>query len=287
MYKVTAIIPTHNRKNSLNKVLSQLKAQILISTVLEIIVVVDGSTDETLEMLKNEFPDVHIVYGDGSWWYTKSMNEGFKFAETQKPDFILTLNDDIEIKDNYIETLLKAYNSITKGSIIGSLSITNEEKPRIFFPGVHRISRSGMSIHYYIARFKVYYNSGFSGLYKTLLLPGRGILIPNNTLKTLNGFDNRFVQYASDDDFCLRALKKGIGVFISWDSVVISDYKNTSKNSTFLNTDFMTALKGFFNDKSAISLKKFIIYHYRHYNKVLLPLKLVYYILRNLFKQKL
>lgn len=287
MYRVTAIIPTHNRKDSLKTVLSQLKMQTLVSTVVEIIVVIDGSEDGTLDMLKNEFPDVHLVYGNGNWWYTKSMNEGFKTAYKLNPDFVLTLNDDIDIKDNYIESLINAYKRTTKGSIIGSLSITNEEEPRIFFPGVHRISRSGMSIHYYIARFKVYYNNGFSGLYKTLLLPGRGILIPYSTLKTLSGFDNRLVQYASDDDFCLRAIKKGIGVFISWDSVIISDYKKTSKNSTFLNSDFITTVKGFFNDKSAISLKKFIIFHYRHYNKILLPLKVVYYVLRNIFKQNL
>ena len=72
--KIAAIIPTFNRKDYLKVLLSQLQNQNKERFTLEIIVVVDGSTDGTLEMLENEFPEVHIVKGTGDWWYTKSMN---------------------------------------------------------------------------------------------------------------------------------------------------------------------------------------------------------------------
>ena len=98
-FHVAAVIPTFNRKDKLNVILTQLASQILLpNLMLEIIVCVDGSTDGTNEMIMEKFPSVHIVSGDGTWWYTKSMNMGFKYAQSLKIDFVLTLNDDIEIK---------------------------------------------------------------------------------------------------------------------------------------------------------------------------------------------
>jgi GT2 family glycosyltransferase len=77
MNKIGAIIPTFNRAASLKTILACLKQQTL--SVIPI-VVVDGSTDGTLEMLAADFPSAIVVRGDGNWWYTRSINEGIKKA---------------------------------------------------------------------------------------------------------------------------------------------------------------------------------------------------------------
>ena len=81
MKRLVIVIPTHNRRYLLFSLLGQIFNVDHSLFELVVIVVVDGSTDGTIEMLKKEFPQVHIVYGNGNWWYTKSMNEGFKYAE--------------------------------------------------------------------------------------------------------------------------------------------------------------------------------------------------------------
>ena len=78
--KLSVIIPTYNRKNYLSSLLAQLKKQVLSNVEMSIIAVVDGSTDGTPEMLGSKFPEVSIVHGNGQWWWTKSINEGCKFA---------------------------------------------------------------------------------------------------------------------------------------------------------------------------------------------------------------
>jgi len=65
MLKISIVIPTYNRRLELCKLLSQLNQQIYSELQIHIIVVVDGSTDGTTEMLISDFPSVIIELGIG------------------------------------------------------------------------------------------------------------------------------------------------------------------------------------------------------------------------------
>ncbi len=93
------IIPVFNRKNFTRKCLISLRNQSLKN--FKIIIIDDGSTDNTSEMLKNEFPEVHVIIGDGNFWWTRSINLGVKYVLENKGDYILLLNNDTEL-DKFI-----------------------------------------------------------------------------------------------------------------------------------------------------------------------------------------
>src|ERR1035438_10494703 len=165
MIRIVAIIPTFNRKNHLKDILNDLYNQELNNYTMEIIVIVDGSTDGTLEMLKTEYPDVNIIQGNGNWWYTKSMNEGFKFGLKLKADFFLTLNDDITINSEYIKILLNDYGLLESKSILGSISFTNTLPYKVTFPGVKKIINWRLKEIPYIKKFSVVNPDKLSGIF--------------------------------------------------------------------------------------------------------------------------
>lgn len=69
MIKISVTIPTFNRKDYLKILLFQLENQKLnVNINLNIIVVNDGSTDGTSEMLTKELPHVTMILGNGNWW---------------------------------------------------------------------------------------------------------------------------------------------------------------------------------------------------------------------------
>lgn len=272
---LTIVIPTFNRKDLLRNLLSQLisLARLVNCFHVEIVVVVDGSTDGTIDMLKNEFPYVHIVCGDGNWWYTKCMNEGFKYAiKNSHPDFILSLNDDIELPDNYLLSIYNAYEKLDKESIIGSISLTYELPHRVTFSGIKKINKVFLNLSRYHDNFQEVDVNSLSGTYPSEVLPGRGMFIPIAIAKKLNFLDETFPQYHSDFDFCLRAREQGIKIYVSWNSVIYSHHKSTSSSTSYLGGGMQSLIKSYFNKYSRRYLKSEIIFYLRHGIPILLPI---------------
>lgn len=272
MKKLGIVVPTYNRKQLLADLLTQVKEQSdrLKSLKVIPIVVVDGSTDGTIEMLEM-LEDVEVVKGDGAWWYTKSMNEGFERAYEVGADLVLTLNDDIRLDENYlsqIELLVEQENV----EIIGSISLTMDERPKIFFSGIKDYIRWRLKEVKYIPKLKEVIPEELTGLYPSFLLPGRGILVAVEVLKALKGFDKHFPQYRSDGDFCLRAIKRGFDVKVSYDLKIYSYVGLTAQASSFKKSSFSVFLKSFFNPYSRIYLPQMARYVYRHGIKILWPL---------------
>ncbi|MBW0001644.1 MAG: glycosyltransferase family 2 protein [Verrucomicrobia bacterium] len=86
--RVSAVIPTRNRKELLRRVLHALQAQTVRS---EIICVDDGSTDGTAAMLGAEFPQVRTLRREVSRGPAAARNAG---ARAATGEFLLTLDDD-------------------------------------------------------------------------------------------------------------------------------------------------------------------------------------------------
>ncbi len=177
--KISVIIPTFNRQQYLKTLLTQLDNQKL-GTEIEICIIVvnDGSSDGTSEMLINEFRHVITVSGNGNWWWTRCVNEGIKMAINLSTDFILLLNDDNEIKDDYIISLITDYNTLTPGAILGSASLSlDSDRTSIDSSGIKDFSK--LLCHY--TRFhprNSRIDKNFCGIHECFSFSGRGTFIP-------------------------------------------------------------------------------------------------------------
>jgi GT2 family glycosyltransferase len=272
--KLSVIIPTYNRKHYLSRLLVQFKNQVLNHVEMSIVVVVDGSTDSTLEMLMSEFPGVDIIKGNGHWWWTKSINEGCKFALKNGTDAVLLMNDDAEIDERYVETLLKNAEQ-QPDAIIGSLNITKTKPHRIYFSGVKRIAWwKAKAVRYH----KIFapYDKHLTGLHPSILLMGRGMFIPVSGFEKIGFFDEKsFPQYKADLDFVLTANENNIKTFIAWDSIVYSHMELTGKGVTYKKQSFFAFLKSFFQENSMTNLVHSFRYYRKHCPSYLLPLSFV------------
>lgn len=206
------------------------------------------------------------------------MNEGFKYAQKLNPDFVLTLNDDIEISEFYLKTLISDFKSLNNSNcILGSLSITNSATELILFAGIINYEKKGMKSIAYYKSLKTKMSKNISGIHQSQELPGRGILIPNKILVNLNFFDPLFPQYGSDTDFCFRARKAGIKVLISWNSVVKVNTELTRIRSDTNKDSLYYFSKDIFNKYSHHSFRKFLLFQVRHYSLIDILWKIPYY----------
>ena len=229
MNTVAIVIPTHNRADCLKLLLTQLNSQANVPARVHIIVVNDGSVDGTQTMLEKDFSGVTVVRGDGTWWYTRSVNEGLKAALGMEADTIITLNDDIEICPDYLSNILSS-SAKYPDSLIGSISLTKENPPKVTFSGIRKKNRYIQKSWEYLPYYSAVDMTSLSGTFPSMELPGRGMLIPVRVLKRTGLFDELFFQYGSDYDFCTRARKFGFQTFISHDAVVYSHDVLTRQN---------------------------------------------------------
>lgn len=91
--KVQIIIPVHNRRETTSTCLAHLSA-LGVTAWVSVIVVDDGSTDGTTDMISTEHPWVQVLHGDGSLWWTGAIVVGMRTAIQQGADCIVWLNDD-------------------------------------------------------------------------------------------------------------------------------------------------------------------------------------------------
>jgi len=271
------VIPTRNREDSLRKVLTLLNRQSHEGVDLSIIVVVDGSTDGTSEMLRKEFPSAAVIEGDGNWWWSRSVNEGCKRAldKGTEADAVLLLNDDVEFPDDYIRHLMDA-NKKEPGAVIGSLNLTHETGAgaltRIFFSGVKRF-RWWLGKIERAHGFLTPYERAMPGLYPSVVLPGRGSLVPSRVFKAIGFFDERKLpQYKADYDFFLRVNKHRIPVYICGDSIIYVKVESTGGGAPFVKQRFLTFFSSLFKTNTRTNLAQNLIFYARHYPRWALPL---------------
>lgn len=100
--KISIIIPNYNGLEYLEVCLESLSKQTFKD--FEVIVVDNGSYDGSCEYVKGNHPYVKIIELDHNCGFSRAVNEGIKAC---KSDFIVLLNNDIEVDADWLSNLVK------------------------------------------------------------------------------------------------------------------------------------------------------------------------------------
>jgi len=87
------VIPVHNRRETTLRTLRALADDGVFGWA-AVLVVDDGSTDGTAGAGRAEFPAVHWLQGDGTWWWAGAIRRGMEWALASGAARIFWLNDD-------------------------------------------------------------------------------------------------------------------------------------------------------------------------------------------------
>lgn len=107
MINMTVLITCYNRVAVTCKCVRKLlKVRKPESWDIDIWLVDDASPDHTGEIVKKEFPSVHVIEGTGILFWCKGMRLAWDVAaSTYDYDAFLWLNDDVQLQDNVFDTL--------------------------------------------------------------------------------------------------------------------------------------------------------------------------------------
>ncbi len=250
--KLWICIPVHNRVELTLKCLESLHAQDYADY--EIVICDDGSTDGTSERIREHFPSVNLLQGDGNLWWTGAINRCVEYVlvhTTDNTDCIVALNDDLEAPSNYLSTLADAA-SRYPGSIIASAE---------YDINTRRISSVGNRLSWLTARGKPIdplkdCDPNDKTIASISEASGRGTLIPLSIFQKIGLYDERHLpHYGSDYDFSYRASRAGCRVMVCLAAHVFSHTEKTGLTDIRQDFSFCSFYRYLTNIKSPANLK--------------------------------
>ena len=117
---VSIVIPVYNRRDTTLNGLKSLARIDRTGLDVRTIIVDDGSTDGTGEAVRQHFPDVQVIDGDGTLHYAAGTNRGISAAMEQGSEFIVTANDDSVFHDQFLQRLVAAARSNPR-AVVGAM----------------------------------------------------------------------------------------------------------------------------------------------------------------------
>ena len=130
---VSVIIPTYNRKESLLRALDSLAQQTIPVERLEVIVVDDGSTDETQTLTNQQFPFPVRYLQQKNQGATAARNFG---AMTSRSEILVFIDDDITISPQTLEALAAAFRRRDKILAMGTINKRSSVNGSVYTPVV-------------------------------------------------------------------------------------------------------------------------------------------------------
>lgn len=219
MNKVAVVILTWNGCAMLKKFLPSV-IEYSRGEGVEIYVADNGSKDDTVAMLRKEFPDIQLLLLEKNYGFADGYNKALQKIEAQ---YVVLLNSDVEIKQRWLEPLV-AYMDIHPETAACQPKVLSYRQPQSFeYAGASGgfIDRYG----YPFCRGRIFktlekdtgqYDEPISIFWAT----GAALFIRLEDYRSAGGLDGSFFAHMEEIDLCWRLRSRGRNIVCIPQSVV-------------------------------------------------------------------
>ncbi len=229
--KASIVILNWNGKHLLQKHLpSVIKAMKFCKLPSELIVIDNGSNDDSVAFIKQKYPLIRVLPLKENIGFAKGNNKAIDFV---KGDIIVFLNNDMKVDENFLPPLINGF----KDERI--FAVTSQ----IFFPKNKRREETGKTL----AKWKFgQINLGHDKIDNNCLdyMPvfwasGGSCAVDAKKFKEIGGFDTLYTFYMEDVDISYQAWKRGWQSLLATKSIVYHEHRASSKirfGESYINT---------------------------------------------------
>ena len=180
----------------------------------EIIVVDNASSDNSVQAIKTDFPNVILVENKTNAGFGKANNQGMNLARGK---YLLLLNSDTIVLKNALGKVVSFADTNPDAGVIGCRVLNSDrtlQNTCYMFPSIINwlLFTSGL--------YKVFSKNKFFGkeqmswwnrddVREVDVVTGCFMLLPIEVFKQTGGFDERFFMYCEETDWCWRIKQAG------------------------------------------------------------------------------
>jgi GT2 family glycosyltransferase len=207
--KVFVIIVTYNGSKWIEKCINSLLHSVY---PIEIIVIDNSSTDDSVELLK-QFPQIHLIQSEDNLGFGKANNIGIDYALKNNADYVFLLNQDTWIFDDTISNLVAVAQKNPSFGIVSPMHFSGDEKTL----------DEGFVTYY---NRKIEENSDET-IINVPFVNAAAWLVSNACLRKVGGFEPLFGHYGEDRNYCDRVLYHQFQIVIAKNAKICHDRKIT------------------------------------------------------------
>ena len=205
----------------------------------EIIVADNGSTDHSIDILREKFPSVRILPFRENYGFAEGYNRAIQQIETP---YVLLLNDDVEVTPHWLQPLLEFMNHHPEVAACQPKILSETQRELFEYAG----ACGGFIDHlgYPYCRGRIFNHvekdrGQYDQVCPIFWATGAALLVRTDVFRKEGGLDKRFFAHMEEIDFCWRLRSRNYGIYCIPQSTVYHVGGGTLPKShprkTFLN----------------------------------------------------
>ncbi len=246
MASISIVILNYNGKHFLEQFLPSV---IAYSIEHEIVIADNNSSDGSLEFLRNDYPGIKLIEFSENFGFCTGYN---KAIQQLNSDYIVLLNSDIEVTENWIDPVIGLFESDEKIAAIQPKLLDYKSKDKFEYAGGAGgfIDKYG----YPFCRGRIFDTiETDTGQYddsrEIFWATGACLFIRTKLFKDYGGFDDDFFAHMEEIDLCWRMKNDGYKVYYCGNSIIFHvgggtlPYANPHKTYLNFRNSLMMLLK--------------------------------------------
>lgn len=245
--------------------------------VFEVIVVDNASSDGSQDMVKKEFPKVRLIINKENKMFTKANNQAIKIA---KGKYLLILNADTYFVDNSIK---KIFDYMVKNKRVGAVEgleiykdgrlVPNGSKFSTPLTDFYELSFIGKRIknQKIINDYRII-NKKRDQTFEIDVGCDAFLIVQTSLLKKINGYDEDFLLYYTENDLCYRIKQLGYTIVHLGSTKVIHEVSASAKKIGWRKLDIFYHDLWTYYFKRGYRLSGFFLFTLLKFEEILLKL---------------
>src|SRR5690554_6368794 len=223
---IKAIIVTYNPAQWLDKCLGSLNKS---NVKLDVIVIDNGSTDGSIEIIKNDYPNVRLIINSENKGFGAANNQGLSIALNERADYAFLLNQDAWIEPNTIEKLIEVSQNNKGFGVLSPIHLNGKGDAL----DQNFSNYAGQENSSYFSDLAI--NKKPKHIYEVPFINAAAWLVTKECLHNIGGFNPSFFHYGEDSNYCERVKYHKLKIGFVPSALIYHDREERLSNPYFDN----------------------------------------------------